>query len=90
VFSVAFCGIVTSSVTFNSSSMTLSGTQIDKLCQSLLISIFPSNRPSEAATPTWERSQPLFLHPLISAFGPSGEGNSGQCSTENVLLKTET
>ena len=45
--------------------MTLSETQIDKFCQSPLVSIFPSNRPSDAATPIFgERLSLLFLRPL--------------------------
>jgi hypothetical protein len=60
VFSAAFCGIVTSPVTLDSLSMTLSETQIDKFCQSPLVSIVPSKRPLEAATP--------ILGTLASAF----------------------
>jgi hypothetical protein len=85
VFSVTPRRIVTSCITFNSSSMTLSESQIDKFCQSILISIFPPNRPSEAVTPIWERSLMCFLHPSILIFRQLWELRR----REFVHLKTE-
>src|ERR1700730_1472517 len=57
--------MVTSSVTLDSPSMTLSETRIDKFCQSLFAPITPSNRQPDAATPLLGTLAAAFL---ASAF----------------------
>jgi hypothetical protein len=61
VFSAVPRRMVTSSVTLDSPSMTLSETQIDKFCQSLFISRHLQTASQMPQLPYWERWPFLFL-----------------------------
>src|ERR1700687_5665825 len=60
--------MVTSSVTLDSPSMTLSETRIDKFCQSPPIRVHPSNRLSDAATPILGTLAFAFLASTCACF----------------------
>jgi len=76
MFSAVQRGMVTSSVTLDSPSMTLSETQIDKFCQSPFISRHLQTASQMPQLPYWERWPFLFLRQPLRALSMPWEYQS--------------